>query len=123
MAAHKSEIEFDTLLGTARFVADFRIPAAAREVIEKSIAKAFEDYIPASEVQKKIKKDIDWVDTPRGALVVFMTAQGLTQKKLAKKTGINQPNISAMVNGRRPITVKTAKLLGKAFGVSHKLFL
>jgi len=41
-----------------------------------------------------------------------------TLSKLSKLTGIPKSNLSAMENGKRPIGVKMAKILGKALGTS-----
>ena len=47
----------------------------------------------------------------------------LTQAELAEKTGLPQSHISEMESGKRPIGVKTAKILGKALNVGYKVFL
>jgi len=44
--------------------------------------------------------------------------EGVTQRELAKMTGIPQRHISEMENGKRPIGKETAKKLGKALNVS-----
>ena len=44
--------------------------------------------------------------------------EGLSQKELAKQTGISQENISKMENGQRPIGEKVAKKLAKALHIS-----
>ena len=46
----------------------------------------------------------------------------LTLDELAKKTDIPKGNLSAMENGKRPIGLKTAKILAKALGVHYKAF-
>jgi DNA-binding XRE family transcriptional regulator len=40
--------------------------------------------------------------------------EGMTQKELAKRTGISQENISKMENGQRAVGEKVAKKLSKA---------
>ena len=47
--------------------------------------------------------------------------EGLSQKELAKRTGISQENISKMENGQRPIGEKVAKKLAKALHISFQL--
>ncbi len=49
--------------------------------------------------------------------------EDMTQAELAEKTGIPQGHISEMESGKRPITVKTAKILGKALNFGYKVFL
>ncbi|HEY2811410.1 MAG TPA: helix-turn-helix transcriptional regulator [Rhabdochlamydiaceae bacterium] len=47
--------------------------------------------------------------------------EGLSQKELAKRTGISQENISKMENGQRPIGEKVAKKLAKVLRIDPKL--
>ncbi len=46
--------------------------------------------------------------------------EGLSQKELAKRTGISQDNISKMENGKRPIGEKVAKKLAKALKIDFE---
>ena len=47
--------------------------------------------------------------------------EGLSQKELAKQTGISQDNISKMENGKRPIGKKVAMKLAKALRINFEL--
>ena len=47
--------------------------------------------------------------------------EGLSQKELAKRTGISQENISKMENGQRPIGEKVAKKLAKVLRIDFEL--
>ena len=49
--------------------------------------------------------------------------EGLTQAQLAALVGIPQRHVSEMEHGKRPIGKEMAKRLGKALGVSYKVFL
>jgi DNA-binding XRE family transcriptional regulator len=49
--------------------------------------------------------------------------EGMSQKELAKRTGISQENISKMENGQRAIGEKVAKKLAKALRTDARLFL
>lgn len=49
--------------------------------------------------------------------------EGLTQKELAKKTGISQENLSRMENGKRAIGENVAKKLAKALKVDIRLLM
>jgi ribosome-binding protein aMBF1 (putative translation factor) len=49
--------------------------------------------------------------------------EGLSQKELAKRSGISQENISKMENGSRPIGEKVAKALAKALHIEESLLL
>jgi len=48
--------------------------------------------------------------------------EGISQKELAKRTGISQENISRMENGQRPIGEKVAKKLAKILRIKVELF-
>lgn len=112
-----------TSLGNIKVTPHFKISKRLQKKIEESLKLAVDEAKPADELLSKIKKQIPWVDSPRGALVAYMTGQSWTQKKLAKVTGIPQGNISAMVSGKRPIGPATAKRLAKALGVDYRKFL
>ena len=47
--------------------------------------------------------------------------EGISQKELAKRSGINQENISKMENGQRPIGEKVAKKLAKVLRIDFEL--
>jgi len=49
--------------------------------------------------------------------------EGLSQKELAKRTGISQDNISKMENGKRVIGEKVAKKLAKALKIDFELLI
>jgi Predicted transcriptional regulator with C-terminal CBS domains len=49
--------------------------------------------------------------------------EGLSQKELAKRTGVSQENISKMENGQRPIGKKVAKKLAKTLRIDSELLI
>jgi len=49
--------------------------------------------------------------------------EGLTQKALAERIGIEQSHVSNMEKGHRPISKAMAKKLGKIFDLAYKVFL
>ncbi len=53
----------------------------------------------------------------------LMSSHGLTQAKLAKKSGISQSTISAVLNGARSLTKEQVIILAKHFHVSPSAFL
>lgn len=55
----------------------------------------------------------------RGARV----KEGLTQVELSEKLGIEQGNVSAMENGRRPIGKAMAKRLATVLNIDYRVFL
>jgi len=116
-------LNIDTSLGTIRVTPRFKLSRRLKKKIEEGLRLAVEDTKAVDQLLDKIKGKIPWVDTPRGALVAYMTGQGWTQKRLSKATDIPQGNISAMVSGKRPIGPATAKRLAEAFGVDYRKFL
>ncbi len=52
---------------------------------------------------------------PGEILKEYLDDSGMTQVKLAKKIGINKTIINEIIHGKRPITMKTAIKLEKAF--------
>jgi addiction module HigA family antidote len=53
----------------------------------------------------------------------FIEALELTVAGVARATGISQPTLSQVVNGRRPLTSETALRLGRFFGVDAQWFI
>jgi transcriptional regulator with XRE-family HTH domain len=62
-------------------------------------------------------------ERPGRLLAGARSKEGLTQRQLAALTGIPQRHISEMESGKRPIGKTTAKLLGKALKIDHRLLL
>lgn len=69
------------------------------------------------------KDDIAKYGKPGIALRGARYREGLSQKELAKRTGITQDNISKMENGKRPIGEKVAKKLAKALRIDFELLM
>lgn len=55
------------------------------------------------------------------AMVDARISQNLTQKELAKRTGINQADISKLENGTRNPSLKLLKRLAEGMGMTLKL--
>jgi HTH-type transcriptional regulator/antitoxin HigA len=53
----------------------------------------------------------------------LMRSNGFSQMKLAKRAGIAQSTISAVLNGNRPLTKKQVVVLARVFGISPSAFL
>ena len=62
-------------------------------------------------------------EAPAVCLRAIRRREGLTQKALAKRSGIPQAHISRMERGKATIGVTRAKRLGKALNVGHKVLL
>ncbi len=61
--------------------------------------------------------------TPGAALIGARGKENMTQRDLAKLTGIPQRHISEMENNKRSIGKDMAKKLGKALKISYRVFL
>lgn len=77
---------------------------------------------------KKIEKNFDRakmhaVVTPSEALKMVRELQGLSQNDLAKLTGMNQSNISALENNAKKIGRERAMVLAKALHVHPSVLL
>ena len=55
------------------------------------------------------------------AMIDARTAQHLTQKELAERTGINQADISKLENGTRNPTINLLKRLAEGMGMTLKI--
>ena len=55
------------------------------------------------------------------AMIKARTAQNLTQKDLAEKTGINQANISKLENGNMNPSLKLLKRLADGLGMNFRI--
>ncbi len=75
--------------------------------------------IPATE----LFEDFEDEALPGIALLGARTKENITQKQFSKLTGIPQSHISEMENNKRTIGKKRARIIGKALGVSYKVFL
>ena len=66
---------------------------------------------------EKIQPELDVIR----AIVDARTSQNLTQKELAKRTGINQADISKLENGTRNPTINLLKRLAEGMGMVLKI--
>ena len=55
------------------------------------------------------------------AMIDTRIAQNITQKELAKRTGINQADISKLENGTRNPSLKMLKRLAEGMGMALKI--
>jgi predicted transcriptional regulator len=78
-----------------------------RQLENPEFAKEWERIKPEYEVMK--------------LLVEARTEQGLTQKELAERTGIRQPNISRLERGQCSPTLDTLSALARGLGKELKV--
>ena len=57
------------------------------------------------------------------AMIDIRKAEGLTQKDLALRSGINQADISRLENGNGNPSIKTLERIAKGLGLSLELFI
>ena len=82
------------------------------------------DYINEQLKDPEFKKEWDNLEPEMEvvrALIKARTAQNLTQKDLAEKTGINQANISKLENGNMNPSLKLLKRLADGLGMNLRI--
>ncbi len=60
---------------------------------------------------------------PERVLAFLMEQRDMTQTQLAAVLGINQANVSRLLNGKSQFTVETVRVLSACFHVSPEVFL
>jgi transcriptional regulator with XRE-family HTH domain len=82
------------------------------------------DYINEQLKDPEFKKEWDNLEPEMEvvrAMIKARTAQNLTQKDLAEKTGINQANISKLENGNMNPSLKLLKRLADGLGMNLRI--
>jgi len=100
----------------------FRVPARKLEDI-KNVVVAL-----GGQVEEEADDSVAWEEVlpdsrPGQILRGLRYRDGKSQKWLAERLGLKQPNVSAMEKGERPIGKALAKKLGELFNISYKVFL
>lgn len=82
------------------------------------------DYINEQLKDPEFKKEWDNLEPEMEvvrAMIKARTAQNLTQKDLAEKTGINQANISKLENGNMNPSLKLLKRIADGLGMNLRI--
>lgn len=82
------------------------------------------DYINEQFKDPEFKKEWDNLEPDMEvvrAMIKARTAQNLTQKDLADKTGINQANISKLENGNMNPSLKLLKRIADGLGMNLRI--
>lgn len=100
----------------------FRVPAKKLEDIKNVVAAL------GGQIEEEADDSVSWEkvlpDSQPGKILRGLRYRdGKSQKWLAEKLGMKQPNVSAMEKGERPIGKALAKKLGELFDISYKVFL
>ena len=86
--------------------------------------KTFEEYKKQQMQDPEFVKEYEEIQPEMDvirAIVNARTSQNLTQNELAKRTGINQADISKLENGTRNPSINLLKRLAEGMGMSLKI--
>lgn len=86
--------------------------------------KTFEDYKKQQMQDPELVREYEAIQPEMDvirAIVNARNSQNLTQNELAKRTGINQADISKLENGTRNPSVNLLKRLAEGMGMSLKI--
>ena len=86
--------------------------------------KTFEDYKKQQMQDPELVREYEAIQPEMDvirAIVNARTSQNLTQNELAKRTGINQADISKLENGTRNPSVSLLKRLAEGMGMVLKI--
>lgn len=86
--------------------------------------KTFEEYKKQQMKDPKFVKEYEAIQPEMDvirAIVNARTSQNLTQSELAKRTGINQADISKLENGTRNPSINLLKRLAEGMGMNLKI--
>lgn len=91
-----------------------------KQAIEEAVALSSNDLISPEETRREFERRVPDSGMPAAALRAYRKRGSLTQRELAKKSGIPQPHVAAMESGKRPIGLTAAKKLALALGVDYR---
>ena len=86
--------------------------------------RTFDDMLSKQLENEEFKKEYEAIQPEMDvirAIVDARTSQNLTQNELAKRTGINQADISKLENGTRNPSVNLLKRLAEGMGMVLKI--
>ena len=91
-----------------------------KRAIEEAAALSSREVLSAEETAREFQRRVPDTGQPSAALRAYRKRLGLTQRELAKKSGIPQPHIAAMESWKRPIGLIAAKKLALALWVDYR---
>lgn len=91
-----------------------------KQAIEEAVTLSSHDPMTPEETEREFERYVPDSGQPSAALRAYRKRGNLTQRELAKKSGIPQPHIAAMESGKRPIGLTAAKKLALALGVDYR---
>jgi len=98
------------------------------ELVKEAIQMVYGTAEVVAEKAIDIRKTAWWEKGEKSAhpgqvLWTYRDNAGLTLEQVSAKCGIAVSHLSAMENGKRTIGPKTARKLGHAFDIDHRMFL
>ncbi len=75
------------------------------------------------DIKKELKVKHPDIDSPGSRLMSYRMSQGITQKDIAKRSGLSQGRISEIENSKKGIGVKQAQKLAKVLGIDYRKLL
>ena len=91
-----------------------------KQAIEEAIALSSRELLTPEETDAAFKRRVPDSGEPSAALRAYRNRADLTQRELAKRSGVLQPHIAAMESGTRPIGLIAAKKLALALGINYR---
>ena len=91
-----------------------------KQALEEAVTLSSRDLLSPEETKYQLSRNVPHSGRPSAALRAYRGRLDLTQRELAKKSGIPQPHIAAMESGKRPIGLMAAKKLALALGIDYK---
>lgn len=91
-----------------------------KRAIEEAITLSSRELLTPKETDAAFKHRVPDSGQSSAALRAYRSRAELTQRELAKKSGIPQPHIAAMESGKRPIGLIAAKKLALALGINYR---
>ena len=91
-----------------------------KQALEEAVTLSSRDLLSPEETKYELSRNVPDSGRPSAALRAYRGRLDLTQRELAKKSGIPQPHIAAMESGKRPIGLMAAKKLALALGIDYK---
>lgn len=86
--------------------------------------KTFDDYLKEQLLDEDFRREYDALQPEFDVIKALINArisQGLTQQELAKRTGINQADISKLESGTRNPTINLLKRLAEGMDMRLKI--
>jgi ribosome-binding protein aMBF1 (putative translation factor) len=104
-----------------------------RETVSSSISEEDFPKLQAFLEKHDASESVVWEELARDRLARYKASglalrgaryrEGLSQKELARRSGVSQENISRMENGHRPVGDKVAKKLAKVLRIDPALLI